>query len=103
MLAKRPGIADVQRFGDRLDVMVRDVGEGERAVREALGAAGLAVSEVRAAAPTLENAFVSILRELEGDAPVPDFPREPRSGPLRRRRGDRRPGPCERASVTSRP
>ena len=76
VLAKRPGTADVQRFGDRLDVMVRDAGEGERAVREALGAAGLAVSEVRPAAPTLENAFVSILRELEGDAPVPDFPRD---------------------------
>jgi ABC-2 type transport system ATP-binding protein len=76
VLAKRPGTADVQRFGDRLDVMVRDVGEGERAVREALGAAGLVVSEVRPAAPTLENAFVSILRELEGDAPIPDFPRD---------------------------
>jgi len=76
VLAKRPGTADVQRFGDRLDVMVRDVGEGERAVREALGAAGLEVSEVRPAAPTLENAFVSILRDLEGDAPVPDFPRD---------------------------
>ena len=76
VLAKHPGTADVQRFGDRLDVMVRDVGEGERAVREVLGAAGLVVSEVRPAAPTLENAFVSILRELEGDAPVPDFPRD---------------------------
>jgi ABC-2 type transport system ATP-binding protein len=76
VLAKRPGTADVQRFGDRLDVMVRDVGEGERAVREALGAAGLVVSEVRPATPTLENAFVSILRDLEGDAPVPDFPRD---------------------------
>ena len=76
VLAKHPGTADVQRFGDRLDVMVRDVGDGERMVREALGAAGLVVSEVRPAAPTLENAFVSILRDLEGDAPVPDFPRD---------------------------
>jgi ABC-2 type transport system ATP-binding protein len=76
VLANHAGTADVQRFGDRLDVMVRDVGEGERAVREALGAAGLVVSEVRPAAPTLENAFVSILRDLEGDAPVPDFPRD---------------------------
>ena len=76
VLAKHAGTADVQRFGDRLDVMVRDVGEGERAVREALGAAGLVVSELRPAAPTLENAFVSILRDLEGDAPVPDFPRD---------------------------
>jgi ABC-2 type transport system ATP-binding protein len=76
-LARHPGTADVQRFGDRLDVMVRDLDEGEQAVRETLGAAGLVVSAVRPAAPTLENAFVSILRGLEGDAPVPDFPRDP--------------------------
>src|SRR5919197_2755908 len=34
-LVARNGIADVQRFGDRLDIMVRDVREGERTVREA--------------------------------------------------------------------
>ncbi|MGH7392223.1 MAG: ATP-binding cassette domain-containing protein [Candidatus Rokuibacteriota bacterium] len=73
-LTGRDGIADVQRFGDRLDVMVRDVHEGERAVREALAAARLTVHGVRAAPPTLENAFVSILRGLEGEAPVPEFP-----------------------------
>src|SRR5437868_5341404 len=33
----RDGIADVQRFGDRLDVLVRDASAGERAVRETLG------------------------------------------------------------------
>jgi drug efflux transport system ATP-binding protein len=76
-LAKRPGIVDVQRFGDRLDVMVRDVREGERAVREALSAAHLGVHGVRAAAPTLENTFVSILRSLEGEAHIPEFPGRP--------------------------
>ncbi|HSE93488.1 MAG TPA: ATP-binding cassette domain-containing protein, partial [Methylomirabilota bacterium] len=68
------GIVDVQRFGDRLDVMVRDVHEGERSVRAALAAARLAVHGVRAATPTLENTFVSILRGLEGEAVVPEFP-----------------------------
>src|SRR5262249_52557151 len=33
-LAGRLGIVDVQRFGDRLDVMVRDAPEGERLVRD---------------------------------------------------------------------
>ena len=70
-LAGRDGIADVQRFGDRLDVLVRDVPSGERAVRAALGEA---VESVRAAAPTLENTFVAILRGLEGEARVPPFP-----------------------------
>jgi ABC-2 type transport system ATP-binding protein len=71
-LAGRPEIADVQRFGDRLDVMVRDVREGERAVREAL--ARFDVRDVRAAAPTLENTFVAILRGLERQRPVRAFP-----------------------------
>jgi drug efflux transport system ATP-binding protein len=73
-LLGRQGIVDVQRFGDRLDVLVSDVREGERAIREALAAAHLAFRGVRVAAPTLENAFVSILRDLEGGAHVPEFP-----------------------------
>jgi ABC-2 type transport system ATP-binding protein len=71
-LAPRDGvIADVQRFGDRLDVLVREAHAGERAVRDVLGAG---VSSVRAASPTLENTFVAVLKELEGDTPVPPFP-----------------------------
>src|SRR5439155_1477331 len=67
-LAERNGIVDVQRFGDRLDVLVRDVPAGERAVREALAGAGLAVGGVRGATPTLENTFVALLRRLQGEA-----------------------------------
>jgi ABC-2 type transport system ATP-binding protein len=73
-LAGRSGIADVQRFGDRLDVMVRDPEQGARAVRAHLSAGGVEARDLRAAAPTLENTFVSILRDLEGEAPLPGFP-----------------------------
>ena len=73
-LSGREGIADVQRFGDRLDVMVRDVAAGERAVRATLAAAGQPLDSLRAASPTLENAFVSILQMLEGEARSPAFP-----------------------------
>jgi drug efflux transport system ATP-binding protein len=73
-LAGRDGIVDVQRFGDRLDVMVRDVQTGERAVREALAGAHLAIESVRAAPPTLENTFVALLRGLQGDPRIPEFP-----------------------------
>src|SRR5262249_46727352 len=73
-LAERNGIVDVQRFGDRLDVRVRDVPAGERAVREALAGAGLAVQGVRGATPTLENTFVALLRRLQGEPRVPPFP-----------------------------
>jgi len=73
-LSGRRGIADVQRFGDRLDVMVADVEAGERVVRAALTEARIAVTRVRAAAPTLENTFVAVLRGLEGETPVPPIP-----------------------------
>jgi ABC-2 type transport system ATP-binding protein len=70
-LADRDGIVDVQRFGDRLDVLAPDVQAAERAVRDTLG--GTLVS-VRSASPTLENAFVAILRGLGGDTRVPSPP-----------------------------
>jgi drug efflux transport system ATP-binding protein len=76
-LTGRPGIVDVQRFGDRLDVMVGDVAEGEREVREALVVAHLVLHGIRAGMPTLENTFVSILRALEGERPAPEFPGHP--------------------------
>ncbi len=47
---------------------------------------------MRAAAPTLENAFVSILRDLEGDAPVARVSRRPGLEAAGRRSGDRRSG-----------
>jgi ABC-2 type transport system ATP-binding protein len=73
-LSRRRGVADVQRFGDRLDVMVADIEVGERVVRAALTEARVGVTGVRAAAPTLENTFVAVLRELEGEASVPPIP-----------------------------
>jgi ABC-2 type transport system ATP-binding protein len=83
-LAHREGIVDVQRFGDRLDVMVPDVRVGERSVREALGGAGLRVDGVPAATPTLENTVVAILRELEPPRPVPPFPGQRQHTPAAR-------------------
>jgi ABC-2 type transport system ATP-binding protein len=77
-LAERDGIVDVQRFGDRLDVLVREVQAGERAVLETLARAGIPAGPIRAASPTLENTFVAILRDLEGEARIPPFP-DPRN------------------------
>jgi len=74
VLSNDQKLSDVQRFGDRLDVMVKDAASGEREVRDALGKADIEVTEILTTAPTLENAFVSILHELGGEAkPVP-FP-----------------------------
>src|SRR5262249_1538989 len=74
LLAGVAEIADVQRFGDRLDVMVRDVQLGEMLTREALDSAQIEVHEIGAGLPTLENAFVSILRELNGEMKASPFP-----------------------------
>lgn len=85
VLGNVAGIADVQRFGDRLDVMVRDVRRGEQLAREALGAAEIEVQEITTGLPTLENAFVSILRDLNGEMKSPPFPQ-------RRQFREREPG-----------
>jgi ABC-2 type transport system ATP-binding protein len=75
VLLETEGLDDVQRFGDRLDVMVREPQAGERVVRAALAAHGIELSELRAMPPTLENSFVALLRRLGGEARTPPFPR----------------------------
>jgi len=74
ILSALPAIGDVQRFGDQLDLMVRDTKKGEAETRQALGVAGITINEIRAASPTLENTFVSILHDLNGDIQTPAFP-----------------------------
>jgi len=73
-LTRIPSINDVQRFGDRLDLMVANVEAGEMTTREALAAAGIEVTEIKSGAPTLENSFVAKLRELGGELKVAAFP-----------------------------
>ena len=74
ILAAAPGITDVQRFGDRLDVMAGDPESAEQIARSVLGSEGISVNEIHVAAPTLENAFVSLLREMGGEMKAPAFP-----------------------------
>jgi drug efflux transport system ATP-binding protein len=77
VLQRTPGIHDAQRFGDRLDVMVADVRKEEQLTREALHAEGIEVQEITEAPPTLENAFVALLRRDKGDIRIPSFPMKP--------------------------
>jgi ABC-2 type transport system ATP-binding protein len=74
ILTRIPSINDVQRFGDRLDLMVANVEAGETTTREALAAAGIQATEIKSGAPTLENSFVAKLRELGGELNVSPFP-----------------------------
>jgi ABC-2 type transport system ATP-binding protein len=74
LLLTTAGINDAQRFGDHLDVMVKDTEEGERLTREALARANVEVQEITAAPPTLENTFVALLRQGKDDVKVTPFP-----------------------------
>lgn len=68
------GIDDAQRFGDRLDLMVKDPETSEREVRLSLRNAGIETTGVRVGEPTLENTFVAVLRDLGGNLETPPFP-----------------------------
>ncbi len=75
MAAEKDGrISDVQRFGDRLDVLVHDPAAGRSAVEETLAQAGLAARDIRVADPTLENTFVAELRAMGQELHAPPFP-----------------------------
>ena len=74
VLGRFPATRDVQRFGDRLDIMVRNAAEGESTVRTTLAGAGIELIDIRPSTPTLENAFVSILRGLGETLHTPEFP-----------------------------
>ena len=69
-----PSIKDVQRFGDRLDLMVPDVEAAEATTQKVLSEAGIALADFKAGAPTLENAFVAKLREFGGELKTTPFP-----------------------------
>ncbi|HQU85915.1 MAG TPA: ATP-binding cassette domain-containing protein, partial [Pyrinomonadaceae bacterium] len=69
-------IEDVQRFGDRLDLMVKDAEKGENATRKILEKERIEVKKIHLGQPTLENTFVAVLRDLEGKLIAPPFPRK---------------------------
>jgi ABC-2 type transport system ATP-binding protein len=68
------GIVDVQRFGDRLDILTPNPDEAERVVVEALAGVGLSVQELHTDRPTLENTFVARLRQLGHEMHEEAFP-----------------------------
>jgi ABC-2 type transport system ATP-binding protein len=67
-------IIDVQRFGDRLDMLAPNPDAAKRAADEALSAEGLAIDDVRLDEPTLENTFVAVLRNLGEMVHAEPFP-----------------------------
>jgi drug efflux transport system ATP-binding protein len=66
-------IIDVQRFGDRLDLLVHDPDKEQQWVTGKLKEAGLSVDEMRVDEPTLENTFVAKLRAPGEKADTAEF------------------------------
>lgn len=73
----RSVIADVQTFGDRLDVLVQSAVLGEAEVRSQFAQHGLPSPLIEVLEPTLENVFVTRLRQQGSDPPFIPFPRNP--------------------------
>lgn len=73
--AKITTIGDVQSFGDRLDVLVKDAARGEAEVREVFQQNQLLLKTIAVTEPTLENVFVNRLRELGDEPKYIAFPR----------------------------
>ena len=74
LTASHVDILDVQRFGDRLDLLAHDPEAVESAVRAGLQNAGVALDEMRVDDPTLENVFVAKLRALGQRSSAVEFP-----------------------------
>ncbi len=67
-------IFDVQRFGDRLDLLSHSPEAAERKLEETLRAEGIPIESVRVDEPTLENTFVATLRSLGQEMHDTPFP-----------------------------
>jgi ABC-2 type transport system ATP-binding protein len=83
LVSKNGDLLDVQRFGDRLDVIARHPDEAARHVERGLQAAGLAAPDIRVDEPSLENVFVASLRALGSEPTLLPFPGRHGHGALR--------------------
>ncbi|MGA9379415.1 MAG: ATP-binding cassette domain-containing protein [Phormidium sp.] len=74
-IANSQNIADVQTFGDRLDVLVKNAVKGKSQVEEIFQHHNLAINSIESAEATLENVFVTRLRQEGSDPPFVPFPK----------------------------
>jgi ABC-2 type transport system ATP-binding protein len=76
------GICDLQFFGDRLDVLVTNIKQGTNEIRKTLAQQGLELDSIQPDEPTLENVFVTRLRQQGSEPAFIELPR------YRRRNGE---------------
>ena len=68
-LARAPGVVDAAMFGRNLHVVVREEARGRTEIARVLSALGQADAVVKPIEPSLEDVFVSLIRQ-EGGAPL---------------------------------
>ena len=68
-------IVDVQTFGDRIDVLVQNAQQDAPKVRQILAQQHLTLDSLESSDVTLENVFVTRLRQQGSDPPFIEFPR----------------------------
>jgi ABC-2 type transport system ATP-binding protein len=71
----RQSVSDVQRFGDRLDVLTAEPEQTQQAIARILDQQQIQVEHFATDSPTLENTFVARLRDLKGESHPGDYPR----------------------------
>ena len=67
-------IFDVQRFGDRLDLLSHSPEAAQQTMEKIMRAEGMTIDSVRVDEPTLENTFVATLRSLSQEMRDTPFP-----------------------------
>jgi len=72
---KENTLADVQSFGDRVDILTHDSNAGTEETQAILEENQITVNHIETNEPTLENVFVSNLRASQSDPPFIPFPR----------------------------
>ncbi len=82
-VGKGRALMDVQRFGDRLDLLTQRPEELKQTLESRLQPAGLAVEDLREDEPTLENTFVARLRSLGQTISTAPFPARHAHGSLK--------------------
>jgi ABC-2 type transport system ATP-binding protein len=68
-------VSDVQRFGDRLDILTAQPKETTQRIQRILEQKQIQVEHFANDIPTLENTFVARLRELKGEKSTSNYPR----------------------------
>ena len=62
LIARIPGITDIQLFGDHLDLVVDDTDGASARIRNAFATAAMTIGELRSKSPSLENVFIALIR-----------------------------------------